>query len=652
MKKLVIFLCALLPRFAGAASATTYLPLNLSPDLERRVERLLILANHPVMMRPIPVNAILDALPAGCAIDAVLCRQVREGIAPWLGRAALGHASIEVALDAGDGQLPLPNQRGMQINDNVFGAVSAYARIGDSLVLNAGAVGYLNNAKLTGTFVSWGGGRAQFDIGYRDHWWSPMRDSSMLLSTEAQTFPSVTLSNSVPLTRARLRYEIFGGYLSRSTRILKPDASGYSTGHPYIAGFHASIEPVSGWTIGGSRLMQFGGGDRKVSFRQLGKLLYDSAGNEDVGAPTEFGNQQVSLTSELVIPGRMPMAVYVEYAAEDTFHSQNYRFGNGALAAGVYFPRLTASTQLRYEFSNWEDVWYVHHIYGDAMRNVGHVLGNWGADWRRSGDYVGAQSHMLALDRELDGDVSVGARYRTLQNDSYTGGDYRRMHELTVSLARPWRQFRVSTSLQGGRDVYGEWYGRLAANLVMTGDARNSPVLVEPLKTDTDRATADQPAVERFVDVGAMQGRLRYEEDLGFLPRRTTTESGAHLGLGVRKAVSKHSDFGARVELDDLRGRPLMSLRALDYRFRFNSDWAATGFFGFSRYAARTPAHGYYAGVGLQRRDVLPGWDVGLDLRYVDRIVRKKITPGETIITWPNEYWSMTGASLYLSRRF
>lgn len=650
MKRYAIALCALLPQLA--MGATLYLPLNLSPDLERRVERLLILANRPVMTRPIPIDAIVEAMSAGCAVDPVLCRQVQDGIAPWLGRAALGHASAGLALHSDASNFSQQNLRGIPLEASWQAAMAAYARLGSGIVINGGATAYAGEINPTGSFISVGGGRMQLDAGYRDHWWSPMHDSSMLLSTEAPTIASVTLSNSAPLTRVRLRYEVFGGVLSRSERILDPDRLGVSPGRPRLAGLHASLEPVPGWTIGGSRLIEFGGGKRSVSARQLFNLLFTGTRSDNTGKPTEVGNQQVSITSQLLIPGAMPMAVYMEYAAEDTFHSENFRFGNGALSAGLYLPRLRPNLQMRYEFSNWEDVWYVHHIYGDGMTNEGHGLGNWSADWRRRDDFVGGQSHMLALDWELEGNAAFSVRYRTLQNDSYTDGDYRRMHELSLSLSAPWRRFRLSTDLQGGRDVYGKGYGRVAATLILTGDARNSVRARESSAADADRATAATPTIERFVDLGVTSGRLRYEQDVVFLPAQVSDEQGAHMGLGVRRAYGKRSDFGARIEIDQLRGHALISLRALDYRYRMGANWAASAFFGFSRYDARTPAHGYYAGLGVQRRNVLPGWDVGLDLRYVDRVVRKKIKPGETIITWPNEFWSMKGAALYLSRRF
>ncbi len=56
--------------------------LNLDPDIERQIERVLILADKPVLTRPIAAATVLDALPAACQKDAVLCREVRRYLAP------------------------------------------------------------------------------------------------------------------------------------------------------------------------------------------------------------------------------------------------------------------------------------------------------------------------------------------------------------------------------------------------------------------------------------------------------------------------------------------------------------------------------------------------------------------------------------------
>lgn len=640
-----------------AAEVSGYLPLNLEPRLEADVVQMLTLADRPVIRRPIALAAVTAALPEACEIDEELCRRVQRGLAPWLGRTALGMASFEAAVataakSADAERLSLPNERGEPLDSRWQVAVGAYAQLGDHVRVNAGAVAHRGRVAPTGSYISVGGGRAQIDVGYRDRWWSPMHDTAMLVSTEAPTIESATISNTVPLTRARFSYEAFVGRLSRSDRIVFQN--GLTSGRPLLTGVTASIEPVAGWSISGARLVQFGGGQRTGSARDALKVLLNGTGNAGVGTPDELGNEQASLATQLTVPGPRPLAVYMEYAAEDTFHSQSYRFGNGALSAGLYLPRLRPDMQLRYEFSNWEDVWYVHHLYQDGLRNLGNVMGNWGADWRRPPDYVGGQSHMLALDWDADTDTRFGLVYRTVQNAGYSGGNYRRAHLLQLTADAPWRQYELAVSLQGGVDPYGQSFGRLAASLYVTGDARISSLRTgQDYGSEPPARTIGQGAnIERFVEAGLSVGRLRYEQDSNVLPPVDTSETSIHVGVGVRRSVTRRGDMGARLEMERLAGRTMLGLRALDYRYRLGTHWAATGFFGFARYEARTPAHGYYLGTGLQRRDILPGWDLSLEARYLDRIVRKKITPGEVLVVWPNEFWSRLAGSVTLSRRF
>jgi hypothetical protein len=49
------------------------LPLGISPEIERQIERALILADKPVLTRPIAAATVLDALPRVCERDASLC---------------------------------------------------------------------------------------------------------------------------------------------------------------------------------------------------------------------------------------------------------------------------------------------------------------------------------------------------------------------------------------------------------------------------------------------------------------------------------------------------------------------------------------------------------------------------------------------------
>ncbi|HET6493188.1 MAG TPA: capsule assembly Wzi family protein, partial [Burkholderiales bacterium] len=183
------------------------------------------------------------------------------------------------------------------------------------------------------------------------------------------------------------------------------------------------------------------------------------------GSVGDFGNQLASITSRFILSEPVPFAVYFEYAGEDTSTNNNLRLGNAALSAGIHLPHLAGGKlDLTLEVSEWQNGWYVHHIYGDGLRNEGSVLGHWGGDWRVLGDGVGASSFMVRAGWTFNGGDSVEATYRTLANEDYTAPDYARAHLLDVRYSRRWgREFRIGGELNIGRDVFGEEYSRISA---------------------------------------------------------------------------------------------------------------------------------------------------------------------------------------------
>ncbi len=268
-------------------------------------------------------------------------------------------------------------------------AAQAYLQPNDYVLIDGGIVAYEGKTTFSGSMISLGFSFAQLDIGFRPHWFSPLSDSSMLMSTEAPTMPSVTLSNYLPFTRFGLHYELFAASMSTSKRIVFGD--GFTAGHPRLAGFHVDMQPATGWSIGASRLMQYGGGARGGgSLSDLFKAFFDPSGFDNT-SPTlasdqQVGNRKPHSTSNLVFPGRVPFSVYFEYAGEDTSRGKNYLLGNSALSAGIHFPRLWQHFDLTLEASEWQNAWYTHNVYLDGLTNYGKVIGNWFGDERVFGD--------------------------------------------------------------------------------------------------------------------------------------------------------------------------------------------------------------------------------------------------------------------------
>ena len=152
-----------------------------------------------------------------------------------------------------------------------------------------------------------------------------------------------------------------------------------------------------------------------------------------------------------------------------------------------------------------------------------------------------------------------------------------------------------------------------------------------------------------FLDFG-LHG-TRVEADVATLTRVSTSESGLHLGAGVRRELASGS-IGARVELDDIDGDLLLAVRALDYRRHLTDRFAVTAFLGAARLDLATPAYGYYLGTGVQLKELWPSWSVSVDLRYGDKVARDNLLPSDPQGGKPDNFYDLSGVSVYLSRRF
>ena len=648
-----------------ASGATPYLPLNLSPEIERQVERVLVLGGQVQLTRPIPIATVLEALPRACLRDPTLCRRVRHYLNRYFGQAGVTEASVEVAA-ASHSTATTPNARGERLDSPVDGSVVAFYRPYDHLLLQAGGVAYAGTDgrfNPDGTLLSMGDEYLQVDAGWRSQWLSPMTDSSMLISTEAPTMPSVTLSNQQPISPLGIQYQLFLARMSYSDHILYEGQQ--RAGYPKMAGMHLGIEPVQGWSFAGNAVWQFGGGGRPGSFGQFFKNLFQATnfgGSSTPDLDRRFSNRAVSLTSAYTFPTRSPFEAYLEYAGRDTFHGEFYRFRETDLSAGLHFPEFLNRFDLTVEASEWQNAWYTDYVWLDGMTVDGYVTGNWGADWRTPKDDVGAQSAMISLGWPLLSGDEAYVRLRTLQNQRYASSttglveDYARALMLTLEYSQPRDGYTRGVQLDGGRDTFGSGFVRLAGFVRFDGgnpDAGHSDSAADDADSDEDRPKGN---FERFVDLGVSGGRLGLNLG-GFTPAEERAPlayrsvASPHLGVGVRRDVTTNGDLGVRAEFDDFHGA-MIALRALDYRYRFDQHLAIGGFFGFARYSGPTPAQGYYAGAGLTWRDLLPHWDLSLDDRYFDHVQRNKLLPSDPQNGDSVEWYSMQAASLYLSRRF
>ena len=367
---------------------------------------------------------------------------------------------------------------------------------------------------------------------------------------------------------------------------------------------------------------------------------------------SEFGNQLASWTSSFIFPGRTPFSVYLEYAGEDRSYDGNYRLGNASLSIGITFPYLWERFDFTYEASEWQNLWYVNLLYGDGLTNDGHVLGHWGGDQRVFGDAVGAQTHMVSLGWEPPFGGRLAVRARTIANEEYANEDYSqtdyvRGYDVGATYSRTLHGLTVGAEILAGRDVFGDSYGRIGGFARFSGAGEDG---ASGWSGQRPRALGAELFIDAGVNVSQVQIRLG-----DATPTMTTDlEVAPHFGVGARRSVSVSSDLGVRLELDRIDDEMLLSVRALDYRYRFRSPLALSFFVGASRYDLATPAYGYYLGGGV--RAAQPA--AGVRCRHRPALLRQDSARQAACLTIrqaaprPDSFYDISGAALSLSYRF
>lgn len=633
-------------RTALADGVSAYIPLNLEPEIERQIERVLILADEPILKRPFAVALVQLALPKACERDKTLCIKVKKYLERYSHDYGVTHASATGSLPHG-ADVVVPNGHGLPLQSDWEISAQAYVQPSDYFLASAGVIAYDGRTVPTGSMLSFGFNWAQFDIGYRDHWFSPATDSSMMIGTEAPTMPSMTLSNYEPLTRLGFQYELFLARMSSSDHILGQGQGTTleSRGNPKLFGAQFSVEPFSGWSLGVNRQLQYGGGGLPDSASFLMRDFFKPGGQSQT-----LGNQEASYVSRFIFPAKTPFAVYVQYAGENTLDGGSYLLGESSLTVGIDFPRIWHYFDLTYETSEWQNGWYVNNPFLDGMTNDGLVLGHWGADNRVFNDGVGARSQMLRIGWEPPFGGYLEERVRTLINQTYGEYPYRHYVDVMVRYSRPWKDLTVGGELLAGRDVFGQSFSRLSGFVRYGGDQHTRDD--DSSEDDPPPDAEDTHGAELFVDAGANANRVRTDLQKGLPITTSPVGFGPHFAVGARRAVSDNNDLGVRLEFDQVDGHGLIGVRPFDYRHRFGDTFAVDLFAGVNRYDVATPAYSLYGGIGTQWRNLFPKWDFGVDFRYAQNIARNHVLPTDPQGVRPDSFYKIESLIGYISRRF
>src|ERR1700761_1857347 len=105
--------------------------------MERQIERVLVLANEPILKRPFAVALVEMALPEACEKDKPLCERVRRYLERYTHDYAVTHASVTGAVTHGADTV-VPNSYGMPTSSKYEVSALGHAQPTDYIMASIG----------------------------------------------------------------------------------------------------------------------------------------------------------------------------------------------------------------------------------------------------------------------------------------------------------------------------------------------------------------------------------------------------------------------------------------------------------------------------------------------------------------------------------
>lgn len=453
--------------------ASPYLPLNLAPEVELQIEKLMTMTGDAPLVKPYKAKEIVNRLESIKDYHPLLYRRLSAYLKRYTQEIANTHRAVIVS-GGKDNNRALENNRGVKHNANVEISAAGHVFINPYLFVSGGA-SYSDDGgrAVTNTHITYGNEYIQMDLGFRDHWFSPFQDSAMLMSTQAENTPSITLSNSTGLTSFNIRYELFYAQMDEDVAI---NANGVvEQGEPTMAGLHISAAPLENLSVGFSRTYYYGGAGRDDGLNIGVKGLFSPSSleadlvNNNLVDNLEQGYGQTAVSAKWNYGIEIPVSVYAEFARFDSDDFNAREDSGNAVSLGIFLPVLFEAMSFRYEVTDRDEGWYESSFYPGGIRHKQHIPGHWGADELLPGISPGTTSHHVLFDWELVDDQLLNIRIAQQSFDDVPAS------ALPNGLVELENTFQIRTrysfvtrygfmGVEGtfGQDMFGENYSRLS----------------------------------------------------------------------------------------------------------------------------------------------------------------------------------------------
>ena len=427
---------------------------------------------------------------------------------------------------------------------------------------------------------------------------------------QAQTMPSVTLSNYRPLTRFGFSTKCSWRRWSYSDQIGFED--GFTAGNPTLAGLRLSIEPAAGWSL--ERQSPDAVRRRRARRRFVQRLPRRASSSRARTTTATHGRASSAIRSPRGPAASFSRARHRSPSISSTPARNAHTKATTASAMrrcplGINVPAAVAALRSHVRSVGVaERLVRARHLL-DGLTNDGHVIGHWGADERVFERCASARRRTwCASGWEPGFGGLMQLRARTIANEDYGDVDYERGYDVSAEL------FAYAARLHRRRRTDGR-AGRVRRELQPARRLRALRRRVGAAGSGAGRKSAKRPRRRGTVRRCRRQREPKSDPARRRQPdRRRLRGSRAARRIGARRAVSERSDLGVRAELDRIDDELLLAVRALDYRYRFRNPLALTFFVGAARYDLATPAYGYYMGAGVQWREISAGTSTSVSI--------------------------------------
>jgi hypothetical protein len=452
-------------QLANAEGVSPYLPLKKDPLIELEIERLATISKMPALSKPYHIVMVVKYLKKIEHSHPKLFHRVTAYIKRYKKQSAITHLSTTLST-SNNKDFTVTNNRGIAMDDIAQASGSGFYQFNQYAIANIGGT-IVNGEKIIphNSYFSFGYDYAQFDIGYREHWLSPLQESSMTLSTSAKPILSMTMSNVTPITSWNAKYEFSFGMLEEMDGIHFDNST--SSGSPGFLTMQLSLQPFDWWTIGGVRTFMFAGGDRDIDLGTIWKAIIDPISGDNCGGESdlqdcnkESGNQVAAINSKMDLSFyNIPFSLLVEYGGEDT-KDFSYGLGNIGQTYGIFFPYINEDFSFYAEYSKFHTAWYVHHLYDEGYRNDGTVMGHWWGNNKELRDGSPGNASLIRINWDFLPTFHLQTKLRSAVINSSDDNNYSRSKEIELTLKQVYKTGFINYSLMAGNDIYGESFYR------------------------------------------------------------------------------------------------------------------------------------------------------------------------------------------------